>query len=42
MALSDDMSKLAGRAKEAEDRAAAAQEKAKTDLETDRDNAGCG
>lgn len=39
MALSDDMSKLAGRAKEAEDRAAAAQEKAKTDLETDRDNA---
>jgi hypothetical protein len=39
MALSDDMSKLAGRAKEAEDRAAGAQEKAKADLETDRDNA---
>jgi hypothetical protein len=35
MALSDQLMKLAGRAKEAEDRAAAAQEKAKADVEQD-------
>jgi hypothetical protein len=39
MALSDDLSKLTRRAKEAEDRAAAGREKAKADLEADRDNA---
>jgi hypothetical protein len=39
MAQSDDLSKLTARAKEAEDRAAAAREKAKADLEADRDNA---
>ena len=39
MALSDDLSKLAARTKEAEERAAAAREKAKADLEADRDNA---
>ena len=39
MALSDDLSKLTTRTKEAEDRAAAAQEKARADLEADRDNA---
>ena len=35
MALSDQLSKLAARAKEAEDRSAAAQKKAKADLEQD-------
>jgi aspartate oxidase len=35
MALSDQLSKLAARAKEAEDRTAAAQKKAKADLEQD-------
>jgi hypothetical protein len=35
MALSDDVSKLASRAKEAEDRVAAAREKARADLEAD-------
>lgn len=39
MALSDDLSKLEVRAKEAEDRAAAAREKVRTDIEADRDNA---
>jgi hypothetical protein len=39
MAVSDDLSKLTTRAKEAEDRAAAAREKAKADLEADRNNA---
>jgi hypothetical protein len=39
MALSDDLSKLTARAKEAEERAAAGREKAKADLEADRDNA---
>ncbi len=39
MALSDNLSKLAARAKEAEDRGKAAQEKGKADLEADRDNA---
>lgn len=39
MALSDDLSKLTTRAKEAEDRATAAREKTKADLEADRDNA---
>jgi uncharacterized protein YPO0396 len=37
MAVSDDLSKLSVRAKEAEDRVTAAQEKAKADLEEDRD-----
>jgi hypothetical protein len=35
MALSDQLAKLAARAKQAEDRAAAAQQKARTDLESD-------
>ena len=35
MALSDQLAKLAARAKQAEERAAAAQEKARTDLESD-------
>jgi hypothetical protein len=39
MALSDDLRKLAERAKEAEDHAAEAREKAKADLEADRDAA---
>src|SRR6187551_131048 len=39
MAVSDEMSKLATRAKEAEDRATAAQERAKAEVEADRDNA---
>jgi hypothetical protein len=39
MAVSDDLSKLTTRAKEAEGRAAAAREKAKADLEADRNNA---
>ena len=39
MAVSDDLSKLTTRAKEAEDRAAAAREKAKADLEADLNNA---
>jgi hypothetical protein len=39
MALSDDLSKLTARAKEAEEHGAAAQGKAKADLEADRDNA---
>jgi hypothetical protein len=39
MVVSDDLSKLAARAKEAEDRAAAARSKAKADLEADVDNA---
>jgi hypothetical protein len=37
LALSDDLRKLAERAKEAEDHAAEAREKAKADLEADRD-----
>jgi hypothetical protein len=37
MAVSDDLSKLSVRAKEAEDRVTAAQEKAKADLEEDRE-----
>jgi hypothetical protein len=37
MALSDQLTKLAARAKEAEDRAAAAQEKVKADVEQDRE-----
>lgn len=39
MALSDDLTKLADRAKEAEGHGAAAREKAKADVEADRDNA---
>ena len=39
MALSDDLTKLATRAKEAEDHAAAAQSKGKADLEADVENA---
>jgi hypothetical protein len=39
MALSDDLTKLATRTKEAEDRAASAREKAKADVETDREAA---
>ncbi len=39
MALSDDLSRLAARTKEAEDRAAAAQGKAEADLEADLENA---
>ena len=39
MAASDDLTKLADRAKEAEERVAAAREKGKADLEGDRDNA---
>jgi hypothetical protein len=39
MALSDDLTKLAARAKDAEDHAAAAQTKAKADLEADVENA---
>ena len=39
MAVSDDLTKLAARAKEAEERVAAAREKGKADLEADRDNA---
>jgi hypothetical protein len=39
MAVSDEMGKLAARAKEAEDRTAAAQAKAKSDLEQDVENA---
>jgi hypothetical protein len=39
MAVSDDLTKLAARAKEAEDRVAAAREKTKADLEADRDAA---
>ena len=39
MALSDELTKLAARAKEAEDHAAAAQSKAKADLEADVKNA---
>lgn len=39
MAASDDLTKLADRAKEAEERVAAAREKGKADLEADRDNA---
>jgi len=38
MAVSDQLTKLAARAKEAEDRAAAAQGKARADLERDVDN----
>jgi hypothetical protein len=38
MAVSDQLSKLAARAKEAEDRAAAAQTKAKADLQQDVEN----
>jgi hypothetical protein len=39
MALSDDVKKLADRAKDAEDRTAEAREKAKAELEADRDAA---
>jgi hypothetical protein len=39
MAQPNDLSKLSARAKEAEDRVAAAREKAKADVETDRENA---
>jgi hypothetical protein len=39
MALSDDLTKLAARAKDAEDNAVAAQGKAKADLEADVENA---
>jgi hypothetical protein len=39
MALSDDLTKLAARAKDAEDHAAAAKTKAKADLEADVENA---
>ena len=39
MALSDDLKKLADRANEAEDRAAKAREKARTDIEADREAA---
>jgi hypothetical protein len=39
MAASDDLTKLADRAKEAEERVAAAREKGKAHLEADRDNA---
>jgi hypothetical protein len=39
MALSDQLTKLAARAKEVEDRAAAAQDKARTDLEQDVETA---
>ena len=39
MAVSDELSKLTARAKEAEDHATAAREKTRADLEADRDNA---